>query len=286
MICTLLFFAYGLVADEPAGRYPRSDMLIEANDLAKPEVAARSRILDCRGRQKYQAGHIPGAVWVNHAEWSKAFGEDKDAWSRRIGGLGIDVDMQVVLYDDASSKDAGRIWWILRYWGVKDVRLLNGDWPAWQAAKGKMVADESVYPAREPRLQSQAERLATKDQLLDSLKTKSFQILDARSTGEYCGTEKTAKRNGAIPGAIHLEWSDLIDKKTQRFKTAGELARLFQEHGIELQHPTVTHCQSGGRAAVLAFGLELMGAQSVRNYYKSWAEWGNAEDTPIVTPKK
>jgi thiosulfate/3-mercaptopyruvate sulfurtransferase len=48
----------------------------------------------------------------------------------------------------------------------------------------------------------------------------------------------------------------------------------------------ITYCQSGGRAAVLAFGLELMGAKDVRNYYKSWAEWGNAPDTPVEVPKK
>ena len=52
----------------------------------------------------------------------------------------------------------------------------------------------------------------------------------------------------------------------------------------DVSKPAVTHCQSGGRASVLAFTLELMGARDVRNYYKSWAEWGNADDTPVVRP--
>jgi thiosulfate/3-mercaptopyruvate sulfurtransferase len=61
---------------------------------------------------------------------------------------------------------------------------------------------------------------------------------------------------------------------------------LFKEHEISLKEPSVTYCQSGGRAAVMAFALELMGAGDVRNYYRSWNEWGNDADTPVVTPKK
>src|SRR5438034_11780204 len=104
------------------------------------------------------------------------------------------------------------------------------------------------------------------------------QIIDARSRGEYCGDEMFAKRGGAIPGALHLEWLQLLDK-SQRFKTPEELAGLFKTHGVVLDRPTITYCQSGGRAAVMAFALEWMGAKRVRNYYKSWAEWGNADDT-------
>jgi thiosulfate/3-mercaptopyruvate sulfurtransferase len=121
---------------------------------------------------------------------------------------------------------------------------------------------------------------------LKSLPKRDFQIVDARSESEYCGDANTAKRNGPIPGAIHKEWTEVIDKKTQRFKSPQELAKLFQEAGINLEQPSVTYCQSGGRAAVMAFALELMGVKSVRNYYRSWSEWGNAEDAPIEKPRR
>ena len=121
--------------------------------------------------------------------------------------------------------------------------------------------------------------------ILDSLKGGTLQIIDARSEGEFCGAEKHAKRGGAIPGARHLEWSELLDKVTHRFKGADELRRLFKEAGIDLEKPAAAHCQSGGRASVMVFGMELLGAKDVRNYYDSWSEWGNAEDTPIVPGK-
>jgi thiosulfate/3-mercaptopyruvate sulfurtransferase len=127
--------------------------------------------------------------------------------------------------------------------------------------------------------------LAEKKDVQAILEDQSSQILDARSDAEYCGSTGGATRKGHIPGAVALEWSDLLtpDKK---FKSADELKKLFAERKVDLDKPAVTYCQSGGRAAVLAFALELMGAKHVRNYYKSWAEWGNAGDTPVELPKK
>ena len=277
-----------LGADATAKKYPRTDLLVEAQELAKQRAAVKFCILDARGSGKYNAGHIPGARWVNHTTWAREFGDgqDKKAWARRIGELGIDLDSRVVIYDDNRSKDAARIWWILRYWGVRDVRLLNGGWKGWQDAKGKVEKDWPRFFTGTVKLEPQANRLATKAQLLEALKEKKLQIVDARSLAEHCGKEETAKRNGAIPSAIHLEWSDAIDKKTERFKGPEELARILKKAGIDPARPSATYCQSSGRAAVMAFTLELMGAKEVRNYYRSWAEWGNDEKTPIVKPKK
>jgi len=122
-------------------------------------------------------------------------------------------------------------------------------------------------------------------QVLDLLKDDKPQIVDARSEDEFCGLDKRDnKRSGAIPGAKHLEWSDLIDRQTQRFKSPDQLRRLFDQAGVDLERPTISHCNGGGRASVMAFGLELMGAKDVRNYYRGWGEWGNAEDTPVMVP--
>jgi thiosulfate/3-mercaptopyruvate sulfurtransferase len=130
------------------------------------------------------------------------------------------------------------------------------------------------------------ERLTTKGQLLDSLKSGPPQVVDARSKDEFCGNAATAKRNGAIPGAVNLEWTEVLDPKTKRFKSPAALQALLAERHIDVNKPAVTYCQSGGRAAAVAFALELMGGKQVGNYYKSWAEWGNDPDTPVVKPPK
>jgi thiosulfate/3-mercaptopyruvate sulfurtransferase len=274
-----------LAAEDKPTTYPRPELLREPAELAKR--LPTTRILDARPRAKYDAGHIPGAAWVNTGEWARAFNTEpeREAWARRIGKLGIKADTPVVVYDDVRSNNSARIWWILRYWGVRDVRLLNGGWPGWLAAGGKRDREVPEIKAETPDLAMQGKRLAKKDDVLAGLKDKKLQIVDARSEGEFCGTRALAKRGGSIPGAAHLEWSDLLDAKTQRFKPPEELRRLFKEAGIDINRPTATYCQSGGRAAVMAFVLELMGGKDVRNYYRSWAEWGNAEDTPVAKPR-
>jgi thiosulfate/3-mercaptopyruvate sulfurtransferase len=268
--------------------YPRPDLLVEPAALSKPDAAKGFVILDAREKAKYAAGHVPGARWVDHAEWAKGFGDGQDAagWSKRIGGLGLSADSRVVVYDDNHSKDAARVWWILRYWGLKDVRLLNGGWVGWEKDKHPTEKVEPAVTAAAVTAVAAPERMATKDELLKSLTGGKLQIVDARSEGEYCGIDAMKnKRAGAVPGAKQLEWIDLLDKDSHRFKSPDELKRLFDAAGIKLDRPTATHCQSGGRAAVMAYGLELMGAKDVRNYYKSWSEWGNADDTPVVKPE-
>jgi thiosulfate/3-mercaptopyruvate sulfurtransferase len=287
---TALVFAAALAARVDAGEkaYPKPSLLVEPGVLAGAGQAKEFVILDARDRAKYDQGHVPGARWVDHAAWAKAFGDGKDAagWGMRIGALGVGRESRVVVYDDNRAKDAARIWWILRYWGVEDARLLNGGWTGWTKGGHSTEKREPAAAAVAFAARAMPDRLATKEELLESLTGGKVQIVDARSSGEFCGTEKlTNKRAGAIPGAKHLEWVDLLDKDTQRFKPAPELKKLIDDAGIRLDRPTATHCQSGGRAAVMAFGLELMGAKDVSNYYRSWSEWGNDDATPVETPK-
>jgi len=291
MTHTLLSVAFlSLAATSAAAEeaYPRPELLVEPTALTKPEDAKRFVVLDARSHEKYAKGHVPGALWVDHADWAKGFGEGTDAvaWSKRIGGLGITSDTRVVVYDDNLGKDAARVWWILRFWGVNDVRLLNGGWIGWEKGGHPTDKGETAPVPVKFAVKAQADRLATKSDILKSLDGGKLQVIDARSEQEFCGTDKlTNKRAGAIPGAKQLEWVDLLDKNSQRFKSPSDLKKLFDASGIKLDQPSATHCQSGGRAAVMAFGLELMGAKDVRNYYKSWSEWGNAEDTPVVKPE-
>lgn len=285
--CLLLpFLSLVTLAGAPAGddRYARPELLVEPAQLAAQAASERPLILDARPASDYAEAHVAGAVWVNHDQWSKNFdGRDADLWSQRIGSLGLDRDTRVVVYDNSMGRDAARIWWILRYWGVDDAAVLNGGWKQWQAIGGPTSGTASVPAQADFRAQPHPDRYADASQILDSLAGSTLQVVDARSLNEHCGINGLSnKRSGAIPGARHLEWSDLIVKDTHRFKPAGELRRLFHEAGIDLRKPSATHCQSGGRASVMAFALELMGADQVRNYYRGWSEWGNREDTPVA----
>ena len=292
----LVFCCVSAAIAEDAKSYPRKDLLIEVADLAKTQNDKR-QILDTRDKDKYLAGHIPGAVWVDGTAWGKAVTDDRDAasWSRRFADLGLNDDTEVVVYDDQRLRGAARVWWILRLWGVERPRVLNGGWDAYVESGGPIEKGAGTAPktgSATARLRSNV--LATKDLLLTAHRDgrlgkagrDSLQVIDTRSTAEFCGTDATrAKRVGTIPGAKHLEWSDLLVTGTARLKSRDDLQKLFAEKGIDVQQPAATFCQGGGRAAVMAFGLEVMGSPEARNYYASWGEWGNAEDTPVEIPK-
>jgi len=266
--------------------YPNATLLVEADALTKAD-RSHMVVLDVRKQKEYDAGHIPGAVPADVSQLSKAFKSrtDEQTSSQLLGNLGIDSNSKVVIYGN-DVRDAARCWFLLKSWGVEDVRLLNGGWKAWQAAGGKVSTEPAPPVQVKGKIKRQDTRVATKDDVLRMISGTGNQIVDARSTAEFCGEEGAAKKKGAIPGAKHLEWSEFIDKDSQKFKTASEIVKILKDANIDPAKPTVTYCQSGGRAAVAEFALELMGGKNVRNYYHSWAEWGNDDATPVVKPDK
>lgn len=265
--------------------YPRPNLLVEPATLKS--AGARMLVLDARPLAKYDAGHIPGAVWVDHDAWSKKFATDADAktWADALGKLGVAADRPTVVVDDGTQKEAARVWWLLRHLGASDVRLLNGGMKAWAAVGGPTSTDAVRPTATTFAAKVRPETLADKDRVLNALRSRSAQIVDARSEAEHCGDKKLAKRGGHIPGSLHLEWSDAFDKTSGKFLAPAELTKLLKASGIDVTKPAITYCQSGGRAAVMAFTLELMGGPPAANYYRSWGEWGNDDALPIV-PKK
>ncbi len=275
---TTLLLAVHLAAAEPAANYPAPNLLVEVTDPKLKDY----HLLDVRTKAKYGVSTIHGAVNVDVAPWAKAILADKaDAafWKKELANIGVSPKTPtVILADDV--RDAARAWWMLKYAGVPDVRILNGGWKAWTAAKLSTENSASVAKAEPHDWKPDTARLADKKHVLEQLKAGAV-CVDARTKEEFTGEKAMAKKAGHIPGATHLEWVELLDPKTDRFLPPADLIKLVKDRKIDLNKPQVTYCQGGGRAAVVAFGLELAGAKNVRNYYPSWGEWGNADDTPV-----
>jgi thiosulfate/3-mercaptopyruvate sulfurtransferase len=122
--------------------------------------------------------------------------------------------------------------------------------------------------------------LATANDVLQSLNKKEIAILDTRSEGEYLGTHARAARGGAIPGAIHIEWTDNLGADG-KFKTDAELRTMYSKAGITPDKEVISYCQGGYRAAHSYVALRLLGFPKVRNYIDSWKRSGSIRSARI-----
>jgi thiosulfate/3-mercaptopyruvate sulfurtransferase len=210
-------------------------MLIEPAQLAKRLSETNLRILDARSKEDYTMGHIPGAVWVDVSSWQKLARSpgglhDAKAWAEKVGQLGIDRDIKVVVYGSALP-DTGRVWWMLKYLGVPQVMLLNGGWSAWNDEK---LATETTVPTittTQYEVRFDADRLEEIDSLKTGLKAGTVKVVDTRSKDEFTGKEVRGKRGGHVAGATHLEWKELLSADG-RFKPREQLQELFRGRGI------------------------------------------------------
>ncbi|QDV36596.1 Thiosulfate sulfurtransferase [Tautonia plasticadhaerens] len=242
------------------------------------------RILDVRPRDSYDAGHIPGALWVDASAVEATASvpgalEDPKAWGDWAAGLGLGPDTAVYVYDANRQKDAARFWWLLSYLGVEEVGLIDGGFPLWQSEGRPVSTDEPEVDPRPFPVRLRPDRYASRSDVLDAIESGSAQVVDARSEAEHLGEEARSTRGGRVPTACHLEWATLVDEQG-RFLPEEAIRPRLEAIGLEPGRPVITHCQGGGRASVDAFVLQRLGFPS-RNYYLGWSDWGNAGETPV-----
>ena len=241
------------------------------------------------GAAEYHAGHIPGAVYL---DLSTDLADERarlrntvdrpERLARTFAARGIGTDHHVVVYDRLAGYSAGRVWWCLRYAGHSNASLLDGGFGRW-VAEGRPVA--TALPSHGTATWVAAPRpelLATKADVLRVLAEGGAQIVDARSAERFRGTgEEHVKHKGHIPGSRSVPYD--LNLGSNGLKSLPELRSVYERAGVRLDRPIITTCGSGVTAGLDAFALALLGAKRVAVYDGSWAEWGDADDVPIVT---
>ncbi|MBX6321177.1 MAG: sulfurtransferase, partial [Rhodospirillaceae bacterium] len=191
-----------------------------------------------------------------------------------------------VVYDALGFFSAPRVWYTFRLFGHPRVAVLDGGLPKWRREGRPLESGEPVLRPKTYSAQADPALVRSKAQMLANLTTRREQVLDARPAGRFTGDEPETwpgRRGGHIPGARNLPYADLVDPATGTFLDAERLRARFAAAGVDLARPVVTSCGSGVTAAVLAFGLHLVGHDQVALYDGSWAEWGLPGDTPVET---
>jgi thiosulfate/3-mercaptopyruvate sulfurtransferase len=273
-------------------------VLISAQDLhALGEAGAPVRILDVRwrldrpdGRDDFEAGHIPGAVFVDLATELAGRGvatdgrhplPERDAFQTSARSWGIDDGDSVVVYDDLGGMSAARAWWLLRHFGLVDARILDGSLAAWRRAGLPLETGPSPL-----RVGSVGLGETSHDDVLDvdaaAGLPDSGLLLDARATERYTGeVEPVDPRAGHIPGAVSAPTSENLDDDGL-FRPAAELRERFAGFGASPDVTVGVYCGSGVTAAHTVAALAVAGIDA-RLFPGSWSAWSAHADRPVAT---
>lgn len=219
--------------------YAHPEFLVDAQWVEAHKDDPNVVVVDCDYEAGYLRGHIAGAVMVpDNYEKDPDTGRvhilPPDKFAAMCQSLGIGDDSQVIAYDNNQSLYTARLWWALNYYGHTNVKVLNGGWRTW-VQEGCAVSFDRPQPKTgvtfTPKVNDSI--MVKADELKAACNLSDAVIWDVRSDGEYDGSNSRGnKRVGHVPGAVHLEWFNVMDRDTHQFKPADEVRKMLSDKGV------------------------------------------------------
>ncbi len=248
-------------------------------------------VLDARQAPLYLLGHIDGAYSIPRSEFLDKRGGVKSLvptttdFEVLVEKFGITPSTTVIIYAEHDNPYAARLAWTLSYHGHERALVLDGGYEKWsrEGRPTSLLPTTAAVPS-EYRVTSHGETRAEVDYVLTRLGNPGVLVWDTRTAEEYVGTDVRAERGGHIPGATHLNWTELqheIDG-VKVLRPEPEIRALLAAHGINDGQEIIAHCQTGIRSSYATLVLQALGYKQVKNYDGSWIEWANNPDLPIV----
>ena len=265
-------------------------LLLEPEQLADMFPLNDVLIIDQSKLENFVQGHIPGAVHLDFKRLQRpgtpvpGLLPDVQELEAVFSELGLTPDTHVICSDDEGGGWAGRLIWVLDSIGHTQYSYVNGGIVAWrEAGLPQETCERETVPSSYRISAINTDFSMTKDEVLARIGDDDFAIWDARSAAEYTGEKVISKRGGHIPGAVNYEWTRGMDKaRGLRIQDLNEFRQLLADMGIDDSKQIATHCQTHHRSGFTYLVAKILG-YDVRGYAGSWSEWGNDENTPIVT---
>ncbi len=262
------------------GTSVKAQDLISVNDLNKAIMKKSVVVIDARSSAKFKAdAHIKSAVNVGYKELQqtapiKGVLISTAEIAKMLGTAGVDGKKPVVVYDEGSGKYAGRVYWILKYMGVSDVKILDGNIKAWKAARKPITKNPTMVKKTSFAPAVNASILAT----MADVKKGGIQLIDARAAAEFNGSD--GKSKGHIPGAKNIEFKQVLNADGT-MKSATDLSATFA--GIDKSKPVVLYCETSVRAGIIYIALtSVLNYSNVKVYDGAYNEWISDQSNKIV----
>jgi thiosulfate/3-mercaptopyruvate sulfurtransferase len=275
--------------------YVNKDVLVETDALEQSLDDSTTAIIEVdEDTSAYDKGHIPGAIGLN---WESDLHDvprrefiSSEGLAKLLGEKGVSSDHTIVLYGGNNNWFAAYAYWLFKYRGVENVKLLNGGRKKWELESRELTQDETRRdPASFQIGAEQPDIRVFREEVIERAVSGDKAWVDVRSPEEFRGEllapphlpQEQAQVPGHIPGASNITWAKAANEDGT-FKSANELKELYEEEGITPDKEIVTYCRIGERSSHSWFVLkELLGYGNVRNYDGSWTEYGSLVGVPI-----
>lgn len=244
----------------------------------------------------FETGHIPGAValdWENelHALPQRDFVNAKQL-AELFASKGVSSEHTIVLYGGNSNWFAAYAYWLCKYRGINNIKLLDGGRMKWELEDRPLTAEERTRePAQFTTAPDAPQLRASRDDVIAMANKGDGMLVDVRSPGEFSGEvmapphlpQEQPYVAGHVPGAKNIPWSQAANEDGT-FKSADELRELYEANNISPEGTIVAYCRIGERSSHTWFVLaELLGYPNVKNYDGSWTEYGSLVGVPVET---
>lgn len=252
--------------------------------------------VDYDPKANYQLGHIPNAVLF---DWKEDINDptnrnilSRDSCEKLLRRAGVNNESILVLYGDFNNWFAAFAFWVFKYYGSNDVRLMNGGRKKWLEEDRPLTKDipQSLSEGNFKAFAPDETIRVFLDNVKKALDQKpKVKMVDVRSPKEFTGEilappeypTEHAQRGGHIPGAENIPWAQAV-REDGTFKPREELEEMYKNKGITSDKDIITYCRIGERSSHTWFVLKyLLGYPNVKNYDGSWTEWGNMIANPI-----
>ena len=277
--------------------YAHPEVLVDTEWVANnpPNDTRKIVEVDYDPESSYRQGHINGAslIWwkrdVNHPITRDIV--NKEQFEKLMSKNGITPDTEVILYGDFNNWFAAFVFWVFKYYGHKNIKIMNGGRKKWELENRDYTKDEPQISESSYSAQTADESVrAYLEDVRSALGKSDTTLVDVRSPKEFTGEitappeypMEHAQRGGHIPGANNITWATAVNDADGTFKTVEELKNNYEPKGVTPDKNVICYCRIGERSSHSWFVLKyLLGYPNVVNYDGSWTEWGNMIKNPI-----
>ncbi len=277
--------------------YAHPEVLVDTEWVASnpPNDTRKIVEVDYDPENSYRLGHINGAslIW-----WKRDVNDpitrdivNKEQFEKLMSKNGITPDTEVILYGDFNNWFAAFVFWVFKYYGHKNIKIMNGGRKKWELENRDYTKDEPQISESSYSAQTADESVrAYLEDVRSALDKSDTTLVDVRSPKEFTGEitappeypMEHAQRGGHIPGANNITWATAVNDADGTFKTVEELKNNYEPKGVTPDKNVICYCRIGERSSHSWFVLKyLLGYPNVVNYDGSWTEWGNMIKNPI-----